>query len=92
MIKAIIGLLFAFIIPGLLLTLIFFNKKELLEKIILTLVLSISFTTLVGLLLGFNELTFRLTGGLKNLWWFVLFLNLGLLIGYLIKKKKLSFK
>ncbi len=92
MIQAIIGILFVFVIPGFLLTQIFFKKEKILEKLFLTVLLSITFTVVLGLLLGFNELTFRLTGGLHKLWVYVIILNVILLGIYVLKQKKLIFK
>ena len=88
MIQAIIGLLFVFVIPGFLLTQIFFKKEKILEKVFLTVLLSVMFIVVLGLVLGFNELTFRLTGGLERLWVYVIVLNLILFVMYLKKEKK----
>jgi uncharacterized membrane protein len=87
MIISIVGLLFLFIIPGFFLVKIFFNKESRVEKVILTIILSLVFSIILGLLLGFNEYTFKLTGGLNYLWIYYIVLNLGLL-GYIMYKKR----
>lgn len=81
MILVIIGALFIFVIPGLLITLNYFNETKTLEKIALTVILSIVFVVFIGILLGFNEFTFKLTGGLTktNLWVIYLVVCVGLL-------------
>jgi uncharacterized membrane protein len=82
-----IGLFFVFVIPGFLLTQIFFKDSEVLEKILSTVLMSIMFTTAIALLLGFNEFTFNLTGGLKNIWAYVSVGNILLLLAYIGKEK-----
>ena len=81
MILVIIGALFIFVIPGLLITLNYFNETKTLEKIALTVILSIVFVVFIGILLGFNEFTFKLAGGLTktNLWVIYLVVCVGLL-------------
>lgn len=93
MIIPIIGALFIFVIPGLLITLIFFSEIKLLEKIVLTFILSTSFVVILGVLLGFNEFTYNLTGGITktNLWIYYLVINVSML-GYYIYAKNINKK
>ncbi len=90
MITAILGLLFVFVIPGLLLTFIIFPKEKKLEKIILTILLSISFFVVLGLILGFNEFTYKITGGLSsfNIWLYTIIINGLLAVVYFVKHHK----
>ena len=90
MITTILGLLFIFVIPGFLLTQIIFPKEKELEKIVLTVLLSISFYIVLGFVLGFNEFTYKLTGGLSsfNVWLYSIILNIILLIVFLLKHWK----
>lgn len=85
MIMMILGVLFVFIIPGFLLTMIFFEKEPVMEKIALIVVISIGYTVVLGILLGFNKFTYRITGGLGKLWWYVIISNLLLLAVYILK-------
>ena len=90
MITTILGLLFIFVIPCFLLTQIIFPKEKKLEKIALTVLLSISFYIVLGLVLGFNEFTYRITGGLSefNVWIYSIVINILLLVIYLVKVRK----
>ncbi len=90
MITTILGLLFVFVIPGFLITQIVFPKEKILEKIALTVLLSISFYILLGLILGFNEFTYKITGGLSefNVWVYSIVINILLLVIYLVKVRK----
>ncbi|MCM2326120.1 MAG: hypothetical protein NDI94_06665, partial [Candidatus Woesearchaeota archaeon] len=76
-----------FVIPGFLLTQIFFKDSDVLEKILSTVLMSIMFTTAISLMLGFNEFTYNITGGLKNIWAYVLIGNILLLLAYVGKEK-----
>lgn len=96
MIFSIIGLLFIFVIPGFLITQILLHDREIIEKILFSVIFSICFSIAAGLLLGFNEFMYKLTGGLKNLWFVYAVVNIGL-FGFLVytknsKLKKSSFK
>ncbi len=88
MITTILGLLFVFVIPGFLITQIVFPKEKILEKIALTVLLSISFYILLGLILGFNEFTYRVTGGLANVWLYSIIINIILFIVFFVKRWK----
>jgi uncharacterized membrane protein len=88
----IFGLLFVLFIPGFLITQILFKKSELLEKILLTVLLSIGFYVILGIFLGFNETMKNITGGLskRNIWIYSIVINLILVVVYFIKSKKFS--
>ena len=78
------------LLPGFLITMIFFNKKSILEKILYTFLTSIVFSVLVGLVLGFNEFTYRLTGGVSRTSLIIVYVivNLGLIVFYAKKSIK----
>jgi uncharacterized membrane protein len=90
MLLIILGLLFIFFIPGFLITIIFFEKSEFLEKAILSVLLSIAFFVFLGVMLGFSETMKNITGGLSslNLWIYSLGLNLLLFAYYLLRRTK----
>lgn len=69
-IQIIIGLPLALFIPGYLISRIFFNELDELEKIALGFVLSIAIDIFIGLFLGYNKYMKDLTGGITalNLW------------------------
>jgi uncharacterized membrane protein len=76
---ALLGILFAFFIPGFLITLLFFEEENWHIKALFSVIISICFTAFLGLLLGFNEITKDITGGLAKTWHFML-LFCGLLL------------
>lgn len=88
-IHAIIGLAFALFIPGYLLTLILFNKLDIVERMGLAIGLSMCVDVLVGLLLGGSLTMMKLTGGIttSNLWIFIGAISVILLMGVLVKNK-----
>lgn len=88
--KAIIGALFAFFIPGYLLVLIFFKELNNLQKIALAVVLSMIVAVATGIFLGYNEVMKNLTGGVTgyNVWVYELVISGILFIIYLLKEKK----
>ena len=90
MITTILGLLFIFVIPGFLITNIIFPKEKKPEKIILTILLSISFYIFLSLILGFNEFTYKITGGLTefNVWLYSVVINVILVVVYYVKRRK----
>ena len=62
----VIAIFFIFFIPGFLITYILFPKVQIYEKILLSILLSIGFYIIIGLILGFNETMKNLTGGLTS--------------------------
>jgi len=84
------GLLFVFFIPGFLITRILFDNIELLEKILLSILMSVGFYVFLGMFLGFNETMKNITGGLStfNIWIYTIIINSLLLAAYLLKSKK----
>jgi len=68
--QIIIGLPLALFIPGYLISRIFFNELDELEKVALGFVLSIAIDIFLGLFLGYNKYMKDLTGGITalNLW------------------------
>ena len=76
-----IALFYMFFIPGFLIMNILFPKVQVYEKILLSILFSIGFFIVIGLILGFNETMNNLTGGLTsfNLWIYSTVLNLILL-------------
>src|SRR3989344_1606293 len=86
---AIVGIIFSLFIPGYLLTLILFDKLDIIERIGLTIGLSMCVYVLIGLLLGGSKTMMDLTGGITavNLWIFIGSLSLILFIGVLFKNK-----
>lgn len=91
MIQAIAGTLFAFFIPGYLIVLLSFKELNNLEKIALSIVISIMIAVAIGIFLGYNENMKNITGGVteKNVWIYELMVSTILLIAYLLKEKKL---
>lgn len=89
LLRLVIGLPLALFIPGYLITLIFFDELEKLEKIALGFVLSICVDISLGLFLGYNKTMKDLTGGITalNLWIYLSVITLILFIIYLLKKK-----
>ncbi|MEM4397206.1 MAG: DUF1616 domain-containing protein [Candidatus Woesearchaeota archaeon] len=89
--RIIIGLPLALFIPGYLISLIFFDELEKLEKIALGFVLSICVDIAVGLFLGYNKTMKDLTGGITalNLWIYLSLITLILFAVYYAKKKRL---
>ena len=89
MILQFLGFLFVLVVPGFLLTMIFFKDEPLLEKIALVVLMSIGFTTALGVILGFNEFTYRITGGLSrmNVWVYSAAAN-ALLLGYYLYQNR----
>ncbi|MBT3721174.1 hypothetical protein HN789_01945 [archaeon] len=75
------------LLPGLFIVLIFFKKEDFLTKCLIFILSNIMIMTLLGLVLGFNELTYKITGGLtkKNLIRGYFFVNLVLLMVYFMK-------
>ncbi|MFP4112318.1 MAG: hypothetical protein ACLFPQ_05430 [Candidatus Woesearchaeota archaeon] len=67
---ALAGFAFGLFIPGYLITLTFFKELKPLEKITLGFILSVCLDIIVGLILGYNETTKNITGGITalNLW------------------------
>ena len=88
--QAILGLVLALFLPGSLLTRLFFEECDLIERIGLGMVLSICVDIGVGLFLGYNETMKNLTGGItaQNVWTALISITLVLLIGIGIKRKK----
>ncbi|MBT4352055.1 hypothetical protein HOD20_05995 [archaeon] len=98
--QAIGGFLIALFVPGFLIVYLFFEELEILEKISLSIALSITTTIFMGIFLGYNEYMKNLTGGITqaNVWKYSLniILTLSILclgkIGYKLwskrKKKK----
>ncbi len=78
------------IIPGFLVVYSFYKKESALAKIILAILLDIIIFTFVSIFLGFNEFTYRLTGGLtkKNIFITYIVINIILLITYFLRKKQ----
>jgi uncharacterized membrane protein len=78
------------LLPGFLITMIFFNKKSILEKILYTFLISIAFSVIVGMVLGFNEFMFKVTGGVSRTSLMIVYVivNFGLIVFYFMKKKK----
>lgn len=76
--RIIVGLPLALFIPGYLMTLLFFDELEALEKIAIGFVLSICVDIALGLFLGYNEHMKDLTGGItaKNLWFYLSFITI----------------
>lgn len=88
-IRAIIGALFAFFIPGFLIVLIFFKELNKLQKVALAVVLSIIIAVAIGIFLGYNETMKNLTGGVTayNVWVYELVVSGILLVIYLLKER-----
>lgn len=87
---AIAGFAFGLFIPGYLATLVFFKELDHLEKITLGFILSICIDIIIGLILGYNETTKNITGGITstNLWIALLSISIILLITLTIQDKK----
>ncbi len=87
---AIIGLLFGLFIPGFLLTLILFKKIDILERIALSIGLSIAIDVLVGLFLGANKTMKEITGGITelNVWLYLIFISVILGFIYVLRLPK----
>lgn len=70
---AIIGLAFGLFIPGFVLTHILFKQQELLERIALSIGLSIAIDVFTGLFLGANKTMKDITGGITeaNVWFYL---------------------
>jgi uncharacterized membrane protein len=75
----VLGILFAFFVPGFLITMLFFEDEPWHIKALFSIVISICFTVFLGLLLGFNETMKNVTGGLAKTWLYML-LFCGLLV------------
>jgi hypothetical protein len=75
--------------PGMFIILIFFKKEPILSKVILFFLTNIMILTMVSVLLGFNELSFKLIGGLtrNNLLIAYSFINILLICAFFINKK-----
>jgi len=88
MIQIIFGILFAFFIPGFLLTLLLFNNLNILEEIAFSISFSLIILLFLGLFLGVNETMANLRGGITefNLWFYLIFLTILLSGAYLIKR------
>ena len=56
--------IFIFLLSGFLFSFIVFPKRDFLERILLSILSSISLFSIIGMLLGFNEQTKKITGGL----------------------------
>ncbi len=91
MIKLIFGLIL-FFLPGYIITEIYFRKASLLEKILYNFAVSISVSIAIGIVLGFNEFTYRLTGGFNNLIYAYLLTDAALLLFYALKRNKIEQK
>lgn len=87
---AIVGFAFGLFIPGYLATLVFFKELKPLEKITLGFILSICIDIIVGLILGYNETTKNITGGItaKNLWILLILISAILSVVLVIQEKK----
>jgi uncharacterized membrane protein len=88
-IQIIVGLALALFIPGYLIVLLFFRELRLLERISLSLVLSICVDIVIGLFLGYNKYMKELTGGITalNLWIYLMLITVWLAAIYVLKKK-----
>ena len=88
-----VGLLFGLFIPGFLLTLILFKKIDLLERIALSIGLSIAVDVFVGLFLGANQTMKEITGGITEfgVWLYLIAVSIIFILiyitGILIRKK-----
>lgn len=54
------------LLPGFLITLLFFKKESVLIKTILVILINIILLTFLGIFFGFNEFTYMITGGLTK--------------------------
>lgn len=63
---SIIGIMLALFIPGFLTTLILFKEESFLERIILSVALSIMISTTIGIALGYNQDVKNITGGVTQ--------------------------
>ena len=88
-IQIIAGLALALFIPGYLIVLLFFRELKFLERISLSLVLSICVDIVIGLFLGYNKYMKELTGGITalNLWIYLSIITVCLFLIYILKKK-----
>ena len=88
--QLIFGLAFTLFIPGFLITRLIFPKVEILESIVFSIVFSIALDIVIGLFLGLNETMANLTGGITelNLWFYLGFITLILLVLNLLKKSE----
>lgn len=87
MIKLIFGLIL-FFLPGYFITEIYFRKASLFEKILYNFAISISVSIVIGIVLGFNEFTYKLTGGFNNLIYAYILIDAALLLFYALKRNK----
>tara|TARA_Y100000310_G_C20570100_1_gene757573 strand:- start:187 stop:483 length:297 start_codon:yes stop_codon:yes gene_type:complete len=89
---AIIGLSFGLFIPGFLLTLVLFKKINPLERIVISVGLSIGIDILIGLFLGANKTMKEITGGITelNIWLYLIFISVILGVIYLARLPKKS--
>lgn len=91
--QIIIGLLFGLFIPGFLLTLSLFKKIDLLERVALSIGLSIAVDVFVGLFLGANKTMKDITGGITEfgVWLYLVAVSVIFIFiyitGILIRKK-----
>lgn len=88
--QLIIGTAFLLFIPGFLLTKVLFKKQDILERIALSIGISICIDVILGMIFGFNESVANITGGLTktSLWLSLLVISAALLFIYLWKNKK----
>ena len=87
--RVVIGSLFALFIPGFLLVLIFFKELNKLQKVTLSIVLSMIMTVFISIFMGYNETMKDLTGGVTayNLWIYEILISVILFFTYLIKER-----
>ena len=92
-ILSVIGLLLALVIPGFLITLIFFREVNILERILLSVTFSIMLSVAIGISLGYNKEVKEFTGGISpsNVWMWELIVTSALLaVVLIIHRQKLK--
>lgn len=89
-IASLAGLLFALLVPGFFITLIFFREVNWLERIMLSITFSIMLSIAIGIGLGYNKEVKDITGGInpKNVWGLELIITAIVVVLALIANRK----
>ncbi|MBN2566881.1 hypothetical protein JXB02_02220 [Candidatus Woesearchaeota archaeon] len=85
-VQLVFGILFALLVPGYLVVMIFFRWVGPIQKVALAMLISVIMTTLIGIFLGYNRERASVTGGITtaNVWKVQLVISAILLVVVLI--------